>query len=88
MKLHLPDGKTATIKARNNSDLNRYVETLTVDGKPYDANYITRQMLYTGATLDFTMGSRPNTARGIAPESRPYSFSTSPDAPKTKKSKK
>ena len=90
VKLHLPDGKTATIKAENNSDVNRYVEALTIDGKPYDANFITRKMLYTGATLDFTMGSRPNTARGIAPESRPYSFSNTPDAPKakTKKSKK
>lgn len=87
-KIHLQNGKTVTISAPTNSDTNRYVKALTVDGKAYDANYVTRSLLYTGPTLDYTMDSTPNTSRGIAPEALPYSFSNSSDAPKASKNKK
>ncbi len=87
-KIHLADGKTVTINAPQNSDANRYVDALTIDGKPYDATFVTRDMLYTGPTFDYTMGSKPNTTRGTAKESRPYSFSNAPDAPKAPKAKK
>ncbi len=80
-KIHLPNGKTVNIKAPDNSDQNRYIQSLSINGKPYDANYLTRSMLYNGATLDFTMSDNPNITRGTSHEARPYSFSTSPDIP-------
>lgn len=88
--IHLQNGRDVVIDAPANSDTNRYVDALTVDGKPYDKTYITYPMLYNGATLDFDMSPKPNTVRATSVESRPYSFSTSADAPKikTKKSKK
>ena len=87
-KIHLGDGKTAIISAPANNADNRYVEALKVNGQPYDLNYITRSQLYDGARLDFTMGATPNTLRGTSVESRPYSFSTDPSAPKAAPAKK
>ncbi|MDE5799427.1 MAG: GH92 family glycosyl hydrolase [Paramuribaculum sp.] len=88
--VHLLNGHDITIDAPANSDANRYVDALELNGKPYDKTYITYQTLFDGATLDYTMSDKPNTMRATSVESRPYSFSTSADAPKvkTKKSKK
>lgn len=88
--VHLTNGHDIVIDAPANSDANRYVDALELNGRPYDKTYITYQTLFDGATLDFTMSDKPNTTRATSVESRPYSFSTSSDAPKvkTKKSKK
>lgn len=88
VKVHLENGRTINISAPDNSDANRYIESMTIDGKPYGANYVTKAALESGATLKFDMGSEPNLNRGIAPEDRPYSFSLSGDAPQIKASKK
>ena len=86
-KIHLENGKTVTIEAPDNSDTNRYVEDLDVDGKPYNLNYVTYDQLTSGATLKYDMGSTPNLTRGTADESKPYSFSRSADVPKVKAKK-
>ncbi len=80
--IHLENGKTVSIKASDNSDTNRYVESLSINGKPYDATFVTRQMLYEGAKLNYVMGPEPNYTRGTAMESRPYSFSRTSEAPR------
>ena len=86
-KIHLENGKTVSIDAPANSDTNRYVDELKIDGKVSDATFLTLDQLRAGATLDYVMGAKPNTSRGIAPESRPYSFSKAADAPVIKLSK-
>lgn len=88
VKVHLENGRTINISAPDNSDANRYIESMTIDGKPYGANYVTKSALESGATLKFDMGSEPNLNRGIAPEDRPYSFSLTGDAPQIKAPKK
>lgn len=88
VKVHLENGRTINISAPDNSDANRYIESMTIDGKPYGANYVTKAALESGATLKFDMGSEPNLNRGIAPEDRPYSFSLTGDAPQIKAPKK
>ncbi len=90
VKIRLENGNTVTIKAPDNSDKNRFVESLTVNGQPYDKNYITFNQLTSGATLDFNMSATPNLTRGTSVEARPYSFSRSDDAPdlKAKKNRK
>ncbi|HBI59447.1 MAG: GH92 family glycosyl hydrolase [Duncaniella sp.] len=75
VRIHLENGKTVTINAPANSDENRYIDRLTIDGKPTDATFVTLGSLNSGATLDFTMSPRPNLTRGTAPSSRPYSLS-------------
>ncbi len=74
-RIHLENGRTVTINAPANSDENRYIDRLTIDGKPTDATFVTLGSLNSGATLDFTMSPRPNFTRGTAPSSRPYSLS-------------
>jgi putative alpha-1,2-mannosidase len=64
------------LNAPQNSAANRYVNQLTLDGKPYDKNYLTYEDLLKGATLNFEMSATPNKTRGTAPSAAPYSFST------------
>jgi len=74
-RIHLENGKTVTIEAPANSDSNRYVGELKVNGKITDLDYLTRTQLYSGPTLDFIMSPVPAEQRGVNAESRPYSFS-------------
>jgi predicted alpha-1,2-mannosidase len=73
--LHLPGGKDVVLNAPQNSATNRYVNQLTLNGQPYDKNYLDFETLKQGATLDFEMSASPNKTRGTAPAAAPYSFS-------------
>ncbi|MYN39858.1 glycoside hydrolase family 92 protein [Duganella sp. FT109W] len=73
--LHLENGKTVIISAPANSDRQRYVQTLKVNGKPYAHNWIDHAALTRGATLDFEMSAAPNTRRGASAADAPYSLS-------------
>ena len=75
MTIHLPKGKKLVVNAPKNSDENRYVEQLKVNGKKYDRNYVKHEDLLKGMTMDYVMSSKPNTKRGTSPEAAPYSFS-------------
>ena len=75
VNLHLDNGKTVSIKADNNSSENFYVKNLNVNGRPYSKNYVTHGDLLKGMKMDYTMDSKPNTARGTADSDAPYSFS-------------
>jgi len=74
--LTLDNGKTVTINAAANSDSNRYVQSLQMNGKPYSKNWISHSGLQKGAVLNFNMTSTPNKARGSKPVDFPYSLST------------
>lgn len=73
--LNLSNGNTVTISAPNNELSTPYVNRLSVNGNIYDRNYITYDLLNQGALLDYQMGKEPNYSRGIAADSKPYSFS-------------
>lgn len=73
--INLENGNTVTINAPKNSDENRYVGKLTVNGKVDDRNYLTLDELKNGAYIQFDMQSTPNLSRGTSEESLPYSFS-------------
>lgn len=75
VKLHLENGKDMEISAPRNSDINRYVANLSVNGIASDKNYLTHDQLMEGGVLIYDMDARPNEKRGVALESRPYSFS-------------
>ena len=103
MTLHLENGKTMTITAKGNSDETRYVNSMTLNGVPYnhkyiqtmtlngatyDKNYITYNDVMKGGSILFNMGATPNKQRGTLDEDVPYSFSNTLKAVKTKKGKK
>lgn len=58
-KLHLGNGKTFTIIAHNAGEENPYIQSIHVNGKPYDKSYITHQMIMQGDTVSFEMGNQP-----------------------------
>ncbi|MBL3657615.1 GH92 family glycosyl hydrolase [Fulvivirga sediminis] len=72
----LENGKELVINAPKNSDENRYVQQLTVNGESSTKNYLDHNELMKGATLNFEMGAEPNKKRGIKEEDFPYSLST------------
>lgn len=75
MTLHLENGRTVSIKANGNTDDNCYVNSLTLNGKPYSKNYIKRSDLMQGAQFVYNMSTKPNYSRGTAESDAPYSFS-------------
>ena len=75
MTLHLENGRNVSIKANGNTDDNCYVNSLTLNGKPYSKNYIKRSDLMQGAQFVYNMSAKPNYNRGTAESDAPYSFS-------------
>jgi predicted alpha-1,2-mannosidase len=73
--LTLENGKKVIINAPNNSADNKYVSTLTYNGKPYDLNYLDHKALIQGAVLNFNMSAAPNKQRGTKDSDFPYSLS-------------
>jgi predicted alpha-1,2-mannosidase len=60
MTLNLESGKQITINAPGVSDINRYVQSLNVNGQPWTKLTLPHALLAAGATLDFTMGPKPS----------------------------
>ena len=75
VKLHLENGRTLEIDADDNSSANKYIQAMTLNGKPYGKNYITHDDLMAGGKIEFEMGAQPNKSRGVTADSFPYSFS-------------
>jgi predicted alpha-1,2-mannosidase len=75
MKLHLENGKTVQISAPGNSDENRYIASMTVNGKTLTRNYLTHKELMNGVKITMKMLSTPNKQRGVRESDFPYSFS-------------
>lgn len=82
--LHMENGKTVVIKAPENSDKNRYVGKMTLNGKDYTKNYITYEDLLKGSTIHFQMTDKPNTQRGTLDTDFPYSYTNEVNASKKK----
>ena len=70
----MPSGKVFTIVANNNSQKNIYIQSVTLDGKPYDKVYITHDQMLKGGKLVFNMGEQPNKNFGKSPSSWPKSM--------------
>ena len=73
--LHLENGRTVTIEAPDNNEDTPYIESMSVDKRNYDRNYLTHGQLLQGPSIRYKMASQPNRKRGTSPDSRPYSFS-------------
>jgi predicted alpha-1,2-mannosidase len=71
----LPSKRKMTIRANNRSMENIYIQSVRLNGKPYNKTYISHATLLNGGTLIFTMGPKPNKQFGSKPESWPSSAS-------------
>ncbi len=67
----VPGDKQFTIRALNNSKKNGYIQSATLNGKPYEKTYITHEDILKGGELVFKMGAKPNKRFGRKPETWP-----------------
>ena len=73
--LHLENGKSVVFSAPDNSDENRYIKSMIVNGKKYTRNYINHFELLKGGKYVFDMENEPCRSRGVNDSDFPYSFS-------------
>ena len=74
VKLHLPNGNTCVLRAKNNSAENMYIQQMTIDGKRWNKNWLPHAALVEGSMIEFEMGPKPS-KWGTSFWSRPYSLS-------------
>lgn len=72
-EIALPEGKKFTVRAENNLPENKYIRSVTLNGRDYAKSYITYADIMQGGELVFVMGPEPNFEFGAAPENRPRS---------------
>jgi predicted alpha-1,2-mannosidase len=77
VKLTMGNGKVLEIAARNNSAANMYVQSATLNGRPWTKPWFAHADIKDGATLVLTMGPKPNPSWGSAPADAPPSQSSS-----------
>lgn len=71
--IHLKNGKDVIVNAKGQGENNCYVNSLRVNGNPYDKAFVTFEQLRDGCTLDFEMSSKPNKVWGTDVDARPTS---------------
>ena len=71
MEIRLENGKTFTITASNVSTTNKYIQSASLNGKPYLNSYLDHSDIMNGGSLHFEMGSAPNEQWGSADENIP-----------------
>ncbi|HEX6047303.1 MAG TPA: GH92 family glycosyl hydrolase, partial [Pyrinomonadaceae bacterium] len=70
VRFNLENGKSFSVKALGNSI---YIQSATLNGKPYRKSYIDHADLTRGGELVLRMGSRPNKKWGTGPGNEPVS---------------
>ena len=73
--INLENGKKLIINSPKNSADNKYVNSMTYNGKPYDLNWVSHLALMQGAVINMDMSATPNKVRGIKASDVPYSLS-------------
>ena len=71
--INLENGKKFEIVSKNNSEKNFYIQSATLNGKPYSKTYLKHQDIMNGGQLLLNMGSTPNKDWGKNKDDRPYS---------------
>ncbi|MBO1740789.1 GH92 family glycosyl hydrolase [Leifsonia sp. TF02-11] len=74
LTVDIPGAGTLEIVAENQAPENVYVQSLTLDGEPWESLAIPHARIARDARLVFTMGPEPS-AWGASPEARPSSLS-------------
>src|ERR1051325_1072444 len=66
LRFNLENGRSFVIKARGVSAKNFYIQSATLNGRPYRRSYLLHRDLMNGGELIFEMGPRPNPNWGTA----------------------
>ena len=71
VRFNLENGKSFVVKAEGVSEQNFYIQSATLNGKPYAKSYLDHRDLLAGGELVFTMGAQPNRLWGRGIENQP-----------------
>ncbi|HUD92131.1 GH92 family glycosyl hydrolase [Sphingobium sp.] len=75
VSLEMGGGKTLEISAKNNSDTNIYIQSMTLNGNPWTKPWFRHADIRNGAKIAFVMGPKPNRAWGSAADATAPSMS-------------
>ena len=70
--IQLENGKAFKIRARNLNETNFFIQSATLNGKPYPKCYLNHTDIMKGGELVFNMGPQPNKAWGIGAGDFPF----------------
>ena len=73
--INLENGNSFVINAENNSKSNVYIQSGSLNDKPFSRNYIRYKEISEGGKLKFEMGEQPNKQRGTNASDKPFSLS-------------
>ena len=60
VKIHLENGKVFEIEARSSSAENKYIQSATLNGKPWNKPWFSHEDLANGGKLTVEMGPKAN----------------------------
>jgi len=63
--IHLPSGKKFTVKVKNASMDNAYIQSVKLNGREYSKTYILHSDIINGGQIEFVMGGQPNIHWGV-----------------------
>lgn len=72
--IHMGNGHNLIIQANNNSPANMYIQSATLNGKPWSKPWFSHSDIARGGKLVLTMGPKPNKKWGSALDSAPPSM--------------
>jgi putative alpha-1,2-mannosidase len=72
--IQVVNNKKFTVKANHNSTENKYIQSATLNGQPFNRTWIGHDEIIKGGELVFEMGPVPNKKWGTALSGMPYSM--------------
>jgi predicted alpha-1,2-mannosidase len=76
LKINMENGKTFTIQANHVSSENIYIQSATLNGKPWSKSFLNHEDIINGGELVFEMGAEPNYSWGTKTGDFPVSTIT------------
>ncbi|MEO1968354.1 MAG: GH92 family glycosyl hydrolase [Sphingomonadaceae bacterium] len=74
VQIDMGNGRTLRIVAKNNSPDNAYIQSATLNGKPWNKPWFSHRDIANGGTFVFVMGPKPNRHWGASPDAAPPSM--------------
>jgi len=73
--IHMGNGSDFVIVAKSNSEKNMYIQSATLNGKPWNKPWLSHVEMANGGSLVLNMGPLPNKKWGCTPDAAPPSMS-------------
>jgi len=71
--IRLENGKRFTLVAHNTSHENKYIQSVKINGAPWDKTWFSHGVIANGGTVVIEMGDRPNKNWGVGFDAAPPS---------------